>query len=325
MSKWMKLLPILALVAILVAPMSAFANSDHQQNVQEKYQLIAEAKATGDTVTVTAKIDGATSAKKGHWKVQPLTQGLEMVQEHRSDKTEFTAEFKGLAVGEYCFKVHYNGKLNGETPDTVLKIKDKEKVCATVSGEDKPGEEPGEEPKNPAEPCKDFENLNPEDLHEIALTHKENGNKIEVMATLSGVKEAEGSWTLMAGHVEAMDPAVEETRDGVKGASVSFEIDKTKLTQDGEYLVVVMFNGKADGKDCQWGVGLDGFTLEGDDVTPPAEEPKTPKTPDGKKDVIDKVKGGKLPKTATSYPTAAVAGAVALLAGVALLAFRRTA
>ncbi|MFC7441165.1 LPXTG cell wall anchor domain-containing protein [Laceyella putida] len=180
-----------------------------------------------------------------------------------------------------------------------------------------------EKPKQPTEECK----AEPDeaDFHEITITDiKDLGNnKVKVTAKLDG-KTAEGTWYIAAGKEEADAPAVEAE---VKANSVNFtyELDITKL-EAGENVIYVGFEGKIDGKDCQLGFGYDFLNVEEDgndtNVKPnPDKKPEAKPTPEQGKEGVKKLKGGKLPKTATSYPMGAVAG-LALLAGGAVLMVR---
>ncbi|MBA4495310.1 hypothetical protein ACFO25_00845 [Paenactinomyces guangxiensis] len=180
---------------------------------------------------------------------------------------------------------------------------------------DNPGEEPGDNPGDQPQPCKE---PSEDDFREINVDLKQEGNKVKVTAKLPG-KEAEGTWYIVAGGIESEVPEVTHKAEGVKGTTFTYEFDVNKLPA-GENGLIVAFEGTIDGQNCSYGVGYVDFTVDEDKVQNPAN-PK-PNPGKGKQD-LDKIKGGKLPKTATTYPTGALAGLLLLIVGVGMLKFRR--
>ncbi|MDR6224629.1 hypothetical protein [Desmospora profundinema] len=328
MQKWLKTGLFIALIALLATPMSAFATAE-----EDKYELDVASDVKDGTLTVTATIEGAESAESGEWQIVPLGPNKAGKPAHAQQSTDlsFTGSWSDLQPGKYCFQVHYTGKLDGQTANTVLKqVGKKDRVCVDVGEESKEEEEPkeeepapGEEPTEPpVSECTDFENISEEDFHEIAVDYKDSGDTIKVTATFPDAKNVEGAWELLAGLFDADEPVVVETK--VAGNTVNFSIPKSQLSEDGDYLILVVFSGTVDGKECQWGLGFDGFFLEGEDtVTPPTKEVPKPKTPEGKERVIKNAQGGKMPNTAVPMVTNLAFGALLMVAGAGLLVFRR--
>jgi hypothetical protein len=328
MSKWFKMLPILALVAILSLPMSAFATQSNGQ-----YQLDVKTDVQDNHLTITAKVTGAQSAESGEWQIVPLGPNKAGKPAHAQQSTDltFSHTWEGLEPGEYCFKVHYTGKLDGNTSNTVLHLKGKNKICATVKAPT--GEEPEEEPKveeppavepKPEQPqeCK-FEDIDEADFHDIAVQQKENGDMIEVTATLQGAQAAKGNWYFAVGLADADQPAFEQEKEA-EGTSITFSLNKNQLTKNGDYAILVVFEGNVDGNDCQAGMGWDFFGLEdGGNVTQPKEAHKKPTTPEDKEKAFKEVKGGKMPKTAVPQINFLLFGACLMTVGAGLLLFRR--
>jgi len=198
--------------------------------------------------------------------------------------------------------------------------------------EQKPVEEPkqeepkNEEPKNnQPQPCSE-DDYTEDKYFDITVDSKQvaNGN-VKITAKLEGAKEAEGTWYIGAGLEEAENPAIEEAFEGVKGTTFTYELDINKL-ETGLNVVIVGFEGTVDGKNCSFGVGFHELEVEEDDSmnpVPDKEQPKTPESPKQGKEAVKQIKGGKLPKTATSYPTAAIAGLLLLAMGAMALRVRR--
>lgn len=183
-------------------------------------------------------------------------------------------------------------------------------------------EEPGKEEPKP-QPCP--VDPSPEDFHDITVDTGQAANgKVTVTAKLDG-KEADGTWYIAAGKESSDQPAIFDEVKNVKKTTFTYDLDINKLPV-GENVIFVSFEGTVDGKNCQFGFGGTGIIVEDDTVKPnPEEKPQKPSTPEKGKETADKIKGGKLPKTATSYPIAMTLGGFLLLAGFGLFLFRRTA
>lgn len=227
--------------------------------------------------------------------------------------------------GNYMFKAYqrpgHPGK--GELWSEQISVTEGCKNTEEPPGEkpEEPGkEEPGKEDPKP-QPCP----TSPEDFHEIAVDTNESTNgKVKVTAKLDG-KEAEGTWYIAAGLETSDQPAIFDTIKNVKNTTFTYELDINKLPV-GENVIYVSFEGSVDGKNCQLGVGGTAIIVEDDTVKPnPEEKPQKPSTPEKGKETADKIKGGKLPKTATAYPVAMMLGGLLLVAGFGMLMFRRTA
>lgn len=231
--------------------------------------------------------------------------------------------------GNYMFKAYqrtgHPGK--GELWSEEIRVTEGCQDSGETPGE-KP-EEPGEKPEEPGkeepapqpQPCPALPS--PEDFHEIVVDAGQSNGKVKVTAKLDG-KEAEGTWYLAAGSEASDQPVIFEEIKNVKGATFTYELDINKLPA-GENVILVAFEGTIDGKNCQVGFGGTGIIVEDDTVKPnPDEKPQKPDTPEKGKEAIVKLKGGKLPTTATSYPVAIILGGLLLAAGFGLLMFRRT-
>ncbi|PTM57925.1 hypothetical protein [Desmospora activa] len=330
MATLLRRVALLAILALFMAPLSAYATEG------DSYALDVTTEVEGNSISVTATIENAETATSGEWKIVPFGKNNagKPATQPQSEELSFSGTWNDLAPGEYCFKVHYTGKLDGATSNTVLK---KDKVCATVEGVDEPGDEngnDGEEPSNeepkeeepeesPVTECTDLENLDPEDFHEITIDQKDAGDSIKVTATLPG-NNVDGAWEFMAGLWDAEEPDVVETKIATE-KTVTFSIPKSKLAKEGDYLILVVFSGTIDGKECQWGIGLDGFYLEDEEgaIAPPTKDVPKPTTPEGKERVIKNAKGGKMPNTAAPMVTNFALGALMMVAGVGLLVYRR--
>ncbi|SEM84461.1 hypothetical protein [Lihuaxuella thermophila] len=189
------------------------------------------------------------------------------------------------------------------------------------SGNDQDGNQQPQKPEQP-EPCPAEPSA--ENFYDIVVDTQEAGeNKVKVIAKLQA-KEAEGTWFVgvwPAGSSPEKPPVISDELNK-KGTSIAYELDLNKLSA-GEYDIYVGFEGTIDGKNCSLGFGDTGIIVEDDDVKPAPQEPKKPSTPEKGKEAVDQLKGGKLPKTATSYPVSMTLGALLLAAGVGMLMFRR--
>lgn len=329
MNRWVKRVALLAMLALFVAPLSAYA--------AETYELDLTVEVDGSNVTATATVKGAESAESGNWKIVPVGKGKPATSE-QSSELSFSHTWEDLEPGEYCFKAHYNGKLDGATAETVLDVKGKQnRVCVTVGsdeskeeettdGEETPKEEESDEEDSsqpPAVDCTDLDNISEEDIHEITIDMKDGDDAITVTAKLPGTN-VDGAWEFMVGPWDAEEPTIYETKVASEN-TVTFSIPKDKLGED-DYLVLIVFSGTIDGKECQWGIGLDGFYLEDEEegtIAPPTKEVPKPKTPEGKERVIENAKGGKMPNTSASMVTHFAFGALLMVAGAGLLVYRR--
>ncbi|OYD08867.1 LPXTG cell wall anchor domain-containing protein [Paludifilum halophilum] len=179
------------------------------------------------------------------------------------------------------------------------------------------------------EQCKEFDpaKVSPEDIHEVNVEQQEDGDQIKVTAQLKDAKKAEGKWELMAGLATAENPAVHKTQNG--GTSATFTLDKSEFTKEGQYGIAVLFSGTIDEEDCQWGVGVNLFNLKpgdnnnDDEITTPEKQPEQPKSPEDVKEIVDDVKGGKMPDTSSHAVNSMLLGTLLLTAGAGILFFRR--
>lgn len=222
--------------------------------------------------------------------------------------------------GNYMFKAYQRSGHPGKGELWSEQISVTEGCQSTEKPPGEKPEEPGKENPTPQCPV----NPSPEDLHEIVVDigQSANGN-VKVTAKLDG-KEADGTWNIAAGPESSDQPVIFDQIKNVKETTFTYELDINKLPA-GENVVYVSFEGTIDGKNCQLGLGGTGIIIEDDTVKPnPEEKPQKPTTPEKGKEAVDKIKGGLLPKTATSYPVSIVLGGLLLVAGFGLLMFRRT-
>ncbi len=164
------------------------------------------------------------------------------------------------------------------------------------------------------------------------LVQLENGN-IKVTAELKNAKEATGFWYIGVGPAgdENAEPVAEKEAEDYNGTSFTAEFDISKF-EAGKYEVFIMFAGVVDGEEAFFMDSME-LDVEGTDdggnekpsVTPKPGKDPVKVDPEQGKELKDKVKGGKLPKTATTHPTGAAAGLALLIGGLALLKLRRTA
>jgi hypothetical protein len=169
MSKWMKLFPILAFIAMLVFPMSTFAQSSNQPEVSGKYKLDAKADVKGTTIDVWVDLIGANIVDSGEWQIVPVGPNKAGKPFHAKQSTsaKVHAKFENLKPHvEYCFNIHFTGKLNGETANTVLKLTGKKGMICVTTGDDN-NKNPGDD-NNGNKPGDDNNGNNPGD---------DNGNK----------------------------------------------------------------------------------------------------------------------------------------------------
>jgi hypothetical protein len=163
-------------------------------------------------------------------------------------------------------------------------------------------------------------------IPDFKVDYKATGGKHELSGKLENVKSAKGDWYFGVGYVDSENALDEKFYDGVEGLSLSHSFD----LKPGEYVGVVAFKGYVDGvymvlyDMVEFEVKEDG---KGEVKEPSDDKDKSPVVnPDEGEKILDEAKkGGKLPKTATAYPTGAVAGLALLAGGLALLKLRRTA
>ncbi|MBS7530535.1 hypothetical protein IC619_008530 [Hazenella sp. IB182353] len=105
--------------------------------------------------------------------------------------------------------------------------------------------------------------------------------------------------------------------------------DKVKLKNGKAYEFYVYFVGQIDDKDCVLREGYTDFLVEdeeyvpGDDTNPNPTEKVDSETAKGSVETVKQLKGGKLPTTANTYPTAMLIGFVIVLVGLLTLRVSR--
>lgn len=161
----------------------------------------------------------------------------------------------------------------------------------------------------------------------------ENGN-VKVVATIQNATAVKGYWFIAVGNDEVGLVDVKDSGDEeVEGNTFSAVFD-IEMFPAGTYEAFVLFIGTVDGEELAF-EDLVEFEVTEDDEGPGKEpkpqpkepnkpkEPAKPITPELGKEKQEQIEGGKLPKTATTYPVAVVAGLFLLIAGLALLKLRR--
>jgi LPXTG-motif cell wall-anchored protein len=162
------------------------------------------------------------------------------------------------------------------------------------------------------------------DVPVFDVTYKLENGKHAITGTIKDRKEVEGDWMVLVGNEDVV--VDEKDAEGVKGNTYTAQFENL---EPGEYMGGVIFMGDVDGvfmvlyNEVKFEVTSDGQGK----VTQPSDKNKSPvlNPEQGKKIMKETKKGGELPKTATTYPTGAVAGLALLVGGLALLKLRRTA
>lgn len=163
----------------------------------------------------------------------------------------------------------------------------------------------------------------------MKITYTTENGKHVIKAELTYAKEAQGIWYIGVGHLGDENAITETMSDPFyKGTSFTYTIDKL---EPGTYDVVAMFAGDVDG------VPMGTFNTISIDVKdggkmvvlPPkngngknTKKPPIMPVKKSKEMINEAKKGGKLPVTATDYPTETLFGGLLLLIGLALLKFR---
>ncbi|WP_124728530.1 hypothetical protein [Staphylospora marina] len=152
------------------------------------------------------------------------------------------------------------------------------------------------------------------------------GGKHKLSGKIEGAKNVEGDWIIGVADPETYEEVVKTLEvTGSKNMAMSYEFE---LKKAGEYLGVVMFGGYVDGVFMILGDEIPFEVTGKGGVKKPSEgKDHSPvlNPEEGKKQLDEAKKGGKLPKTATTHPTGAAAGLALLIGGLALLKLRRTA
>ncbi|MBA4543053.1 MULTISPECIES: LPXTG cell wall anchor domain-containing protein [Thermoactinomyces] len=149
MRKWTKVIPALAVTAALAFPMTTFAHSGNQPEVDAKYHLLPKVEVTDSTIDIWTSIFGASTVDSGEWQIIPVGPNKAGKPAHlnQSTKAQFHAHFEGLKPSvEYCFNIHFTGKLDGDKVNTALMLKGKKGNLFCVKTDDgKPGHDnPGD-------------------------------------------------------------------------------------------------------------------------------------------------------------------------------------
>ncbi|SHE38249.1 hypothetical protein SAMN05444392_101257 [Seinonella peptonophila] len=194
-----------------------------------------------------------------------------------------------------------------------------EKPKEEMPKEEKPKEEKPKEEKPCAIPKE-------ADYHHLSINlHQKTAGKLTINAKLKA-SSATGTWYLAVGPEDRPAPIIEKKFHNINGTTFTYILNLDKLP-DGDNTIFIGFEGTIDGKKCSYGVGYDSFVLEPDHTTKP-NKPNNPDKPEkntpskGKAD-LDKLKGGKMPKTATSYPSTLLIGFAFILLSAATLWIRR--
>ena len=141
---------------------------------------------------------------------------------------------------------------------------------------------------------------------------------------LSGVKEAEGRWTIRVFDPNEEEGLVEEHEsDATTALEYSHAFEGLK---PGTYDVRVSYEGTLDGVKVTASGSLTGVKVGGDGSgavkDPGKEKPPVKENPADQGGKVENPKGGKLPETSTPYPNFSLLGALVLSVGLALLRTR---
>ncbi|TCP69610.1 LPXTG cell wall anchor domain-containing protein [Baia soyae] len=167
--------------------------------------------------------------------------------------------------------------------------------------------------------------------NELTTTATVKNSTLTVTGKLNGAKKAKGTWVAIVNtniqffkNGEPNETIVDHEMIENGGLSSKFAFKDLK---PGTYFVLVAFEGTVDGKDTDTYdvmkvvVKKAGKADSGKDsveVTPVKKPVTKEATKQETKKAIEDAKGGKLPKTSTSYPIATVAGAAVLMVGAGL-------
>ncbi|SFX22451.1 LPXTG-motif cell wall anchor domain-containing protein [Thermoactinomyces sp. DSM 45891] len=148
-------------------------------------------------------------------------------------------------------------------------------------------------------------------------------NTLTVTSKINDAKKAKGTWVALVSRSMDFSEKNIVVHDMIENGGLSSKFTFKDL-KPGTYYVLVVFEGTVDGKERETGnilrvvVKKEGKTGSDKDTTVEATPVQKPVTKQETKKAVEDAKGGKLPKTATSYPIATVAGAAVLMVGAGL-------
>ncbi|MDQ0415937.1 LPXTG-motif cell wall-anchored protein [Croceifilum oryzae] len=170
----------------------------------------------------------------------------------------------------------------------------------------------------------------PADIPVISVKTEVNDSTLTLNAKIKDAKEGKGQWIAFVSKTREFND-----KDLVNGTRVKGDVSEKFTFKDlkpGTYYVLLTFKGIVDGKEketctvVQVDVPKGGTPSTGTNTgtgtkTPTPVKPtpiSKPVTKEQAKKAVEKAEGGQLPKTATSYPIATIAGAAILMVGAGL-------
>ncbi|SDZ20049.1 LPXTG cell wall anchor domain-containing protein [Thermoactinomyces sp. DSM 45892] len=165
----------------------------------------------------------------------------------------------------------------------------------------------------------------------LATTVAVKNGTLTVTGKLNGAKKAKGDWVAIVNTNTEFFKNGEPNKTIVDSQIIENGGLSSKFTfkdlKPGTYYVMLAFEGTVDGKEESTfdvmkvvvkKAGSTGSDKDAVEVTPVKKPVTKEATKQETKKAIEDAKGGKLPKTATSYPIATVAGAAVLMVGAGL-------
>ncbi|TCP69611.1 LPXTG cell wall anchor domain-containing protein [Baia soyae] len=271
------------------------ANEKNNKPAKNKAQKEVEIDLTDTEKGIKAQLKGVKEAK-GTWTLLVGGQVIISAQggaSHEFDLTDPKVEAKLAAIDELaCLEVQFEGTTTG-TP---------------VKGNGK--------------------DESPADIPVISVKTEVKDSTLTLNTKIKDAKEAKGQWVAVVSKTREFnnnDLVGHKKEEG--GASKTFTFKDLK---PGTYFVLLTFKGTVDGKEKETctvvkvdvpkgGTPSTGTGTGTNPSTPVEPKPVSkPVTKEQAKKAVEKAEGGQLPKTATSYPIATVAGAAILMIGAGL-------
>ncbi|MDQ0415938.1 LPXTG-motif cell wall-anchored protein [Croceifilum oryzae] len=283
---------------------------------------VEDKKATdGKSTTTPAADKGKVADKKEVKQVEiVVTQTEAVLKAELKDVKEAKGTWKFLANGKTEIISGQGGtsfEFNFANPEVTKKLVDADATYGVIQFE---GTANGTAIK--AQIKNDLKN-------EIDTKTSVKNGTLTVTSKIDGAKKAKGDWVaVVRTNLEFFKSGELNEKNVVDADVIENGGLSSKFTfkdlKPGTYYMGVFFEGTVDGKEKQIGeivkvvVKKEGKTGSDKDTVVEATPVKKPVTKQETKKVVEDAKGGKLPKTATSYPIATVAGVAVLMVGAGL-------